>query len=90
MARVMLWCSLMVNVWAASAPATVDLAEKYTPEHYANLKPFERDRCDRFVNELRLMQKRKQMGARPGDADKMKERSEQIDKDYDKYCLKQF
>ncbi|MBV8658505.1 MAG: hypothetical protein JO142_11835 [Burkholderiales bacterium] len=90
MVRLMLWCCMAVNVLAGSAkPAVIELPEKYTPDHYANLQPFERDRCDRYVNELRLMAKREHMGGRPGDADKMKARTEQIDKDYNKYCLKQ-
>lgn len=92
MVRVMMWMLVATAVLAGTAKpaAPAELPDKYAADRYASLKPFERDRCDRYVGELRLMAKRKQLGGRPGDTEKMKARAEQLDKDYTKYCLKQF
>jgi hypothetical protein len=79
---------LSTTVLGASRAAPVSLPEKYTAEHYARLQPYERERCDRFVNQLYLIAKRKQLGGlHSNDKGDMAKRAEQIDKDYEKYCL---
>ncbi|MBV8467269.1 MAG: hypothetical protein JO218_15110 [Burkholderiales bacterium] len=63
------------------------LPDKYAADKYADLQPFERGRCDGYVKELTLIEKRKHLGMRAGDAEAMAKRTAQIDKLYDRYCL---
>jgi hypothetical protein len=72
---------------ARRAPAIV-LPEKYAAEHYARLQPYERQRCERYVNQLYLIEARKQLGAlHNSDRSDMAKRAEQLSKDYDTFCL---
>jgi hypothetical protein len=87
----MLVCLALLPLGAVAkhvAEAPIVLPEKYAPEKYAGLKPFERERCDRYLSELTLMEKRKRLGLNPGEAAKMRDRSAKIDQNYDRYCLK--
>lgn len=73
---------------AAIAPPTpAPLANKYAPILYEHLPAKEKARCDKYVQELTLIEKRKAMGTKPWDIEKMAVRQKQIDTDYDKYCL---
>jgi len=83
---------LIAATLAQAAPARkaeppIALPDKYAADKYADLQPFERSRCDGYVNELTLMEKRKRLGVRAGDAAAMEKRTAQIDKLYDRYCL---
>ncbi|MBV1776406.1 hypothetical protein KSF73_11860 [Burkholderiaceae bacterium DAT-1] len=66
----------------------VTLPDKYTPIMIEHLQPFERARCEKMINELKLMETRKRMGVRAWELDKMQARAKAIETNYDRYCLK--
>jgi hypothetical protein len=87
-----LLCAPVICVVASAAPAhkaepPVTLPDKYAADKYADLQPFERSRCDGYVSELTLMEKRKRLGLHAGEAQAMEKRAAQIDKLYDRYCV---
>jgi hypothetical protein len=82
-------CLLLAgSTLAATRGTPIALPDKYSAEKYADLKPYERQRCDRLVNELKLIEKRRQLGAiHSATKTDMDKRREQIDADYDRFCL---
>jgi hypothetical protein len=72
---------------AHKAESPIALPEKYSSDKYADLQPGERSRCDGYVKELTLMEKRKRLGLHAGEAEAMQKRTTQIDTLYDRYCL---
>lgn len=72
-----------------SVSALAELPEKYSAVYYEQLQGKEKARCDKYVTELKVMDKRKSMGrVQPWDLEKMKVKQQKIEKDYDKYCLR--
>ncbi|QNM97839.1 hypothetical protein [Chitinimonas koreensis] len=70
-------------------PEPITLPDKYSPIFYEHLTGPEKTRCEKYVDELMLMEKRQRMGAtKPWDLEKMKAKRQRIDADYDKYCLR--
>ncbi|GAB3248184.1 hypothetical protein [Chitinimonas naiadis] len=91
--RLILLSVLSVAVSAASKPAPkpepIILPDKYTPIFYEHLQGKERERCEKYVEELTIMEKRKRMGmVQPWDKEKMEKKQLKIADDYDKYCLR--
>ena len=84
LARLILPMLLLVPAMAAQPT----LPDKYSPILYEHLPGKEKARCEKYVNELVLIEKRKKMGAKPWDLEKMAAKQAKIEADYDKYCLR--
>lgn len=89
MYRCLICLLLTSHVLAARAPDhPIVLPDKYAADKYARLQPYERQRCDRLVSERMLIEKRRQLGAlHSAIKTDMDKRADQIDKDYDRYCI---
>jgi hypothetical protein len=72
---------------ARKAEPPITLPDKYSADKYADLQPGERTRCDGYISELTLMEKRRRLGLHAGEAEAMQKRATQIDTLYDRYCL---
>lgn len=71
------------------APKPLEIPTKFEAINYETLVEYERKRCDGFVEEYRIIEKRKQLGGgRQWEVDKMLAKQKKIDGDYDRYCLK--
>ncbi|WP_269532612.1 hypothetical protein [Chitinimonas sp. BJYL2] len=84
--------SILMTLVLVSLPALaadpVTLPDKYTPIFYEHLKGKEKDRCDKYVKELKVMETRKRLGAQPWELERMAAKRDKIEKDYDKFCLR--
>ncbi|HEY9100598.1 hypothetical protein [Chitinimonas sp.] len=91
--RLILLCLLPLTVLAASKPAPKEepivLPDKYAPIFYEHLQGKEKERCEKYVGELTMMEKRKRMGmVQNWDKEKMEKKQQKIAEDYDRYCLR--
>ncbi|MGQ5524605.1 hypothetical protein ACUHMQ_15280 [Chitinimonas sp. PSY-7] len=81
--------SRLILLALLSSTVLAALPDKYSPILYEHLEGKERTRCDKYVDELKIIEKRKAGGrVKPWDRDKMDAKEKQIEKNYDKYCLR--
>ena len=88
MHRILIASLLASSAFAGKPAPAPTLPAKYDASQYAGLKDYEIKRCDRYVTELQLMIKRQQHGAQPWQVQQMNKRREQIDQEFERFCIK--